>query len=88
MGVSKNELPKYQADWLEVQGCSTYRYGLKVLERLGLTNDPAGKNLRKVHNVYSGILKDREVLDAIRSVLLASKSIEKVGSKRQNVMAK
>jgi hypothetical protein len=88
MAVSQNEMSQYQSDWLQVQGCSTYGYGLRVLQRLGWPDDPKGRNRRKVHNVYAGILKDRLVLDAIRAELLSTNTENRQGLERSILMVK
>jgi hypothetical protein len=88
MAVSKNELSQYHSDWLEVQGFSKYGYVLKVLEHLGMNDDPNGVNRRRIHNVYSGAVKDRQILDAIRSVCLPNSGTTEVKLDRKNVMAR
>lgn len=88
MAISKNELPHYLIDWNEVVGYSKYGYVQQVLNQLGWENDMAGKNSRKIHNVYAGILKDRQILDAIRAVLLPKSTVKSPMVDRFKVMTK
>jgi hypothetical protein len=91
MAIAKDQLPQYLQDWNSIQLKTSYGYAAKALEILNNQLVEGQKPYTKahVHNVVSGVTKDRKILNAIMEVVLEKQEISVfVSPKNLNLIKK